>query len=325
MTNSSKEKKARSSLVGVVFLALLALGLPFLFPEPYHRHILIMILIWGTMGTAWNLLGGYAGQVSFGHAAFFGLGAYAAGLLDFHLKISPWWGMILGPVLAAVVAIPIGLISFRLRGPYFALATLALGEIFRLIFNNWVSFTNAARGILIMPAFTDKLIYYFIALAMLAVSLLTVYLLVNSKMGYYFVAIREDQDAAEALGIPTSRYKIYALLPSAFLTGLVGAFYMNYVAFIDPHVVFSLSDISVMVILVVMMGGVATIWGPPVGAAVYIALNEIFRARLGPANVLAFGLLVCLVILFLPNGIIGEISHWRRFFRGRKVATISGD
>lgn len=296
----------------------IALLLPLVIQAPYYQHILIMVLIWATLGTAWNLLGGYTGQVSFGHAVFFGVGAYSAGLLAFHLSLSPWWGILLGPLMAALIALPIGLICFRLRGPYFALAMLATGEIFRLLFTNLTNLTNGARGILIIPAITGKLPYYYLALAMLALALLVVYRLVNSKLGFYFVAVREDQDAAESLGIPTSRYKMYALLPSAALSGLAGAFYMNYIAFIDPHVVFNLADISIMVILVVMLGGVATIWGPAVGAAVYVILSELFRSWWGPASVLAFGILVCLVIMFLPNGILGETQLFKRWFNRSK-------
>lgn len=306
-------------------VAAIAVVLPVAFRAPYHQHIMILVLIWVTLGTAWNLLAGYCGQVSFGHAAFFGLGAYSAGLLALHLEISPWWGMLVGPIVATLVSVPIGLICFRLRGPYFALATLALGEIFRLVFTNWEHFTNGARGILVMPAFTAKLPYYYIALLLAGLSVYTVHRLVNTKLGFYFVSIREDQDAAESLGIPTTRYKMYALLPSAFLTGLAGAFYMNYTQFIDPHVVFSLSDISVMVILVVMMGGVATTWGPAVGATVYIALNEFFRTQLGPASVLAFGVLVVLVILFLPNGIVGELQNRMKRVVPTVAAPAGGD
>ncbi len=315
----------KKNLIFLLAGAVVAVILPLLVSARYYQHILIMALIWATLGTAWNLLGGYTGQVSFGHAAFFGVGAYAAGLLNYHLQVSSWWGMLLGPVAATVVAVPIGLICFRLRGPYFALAMLATGEIFRLVFTNWVSFTNGARGILIMPAITGKLPYYYISLAMLALAVLTVSFLMNSRFGYYFLAIREDQDAAEALGIPTSRFKMFSLLPSAFLTGLAGAFYMNYVAFIDPHVVFSLSEISVMVILVVMLGGVATTWGPTVGAAIYVILSEVFRAQWGAASVLAFGILVCLVIMFLPNGIMGETTRIGDLFRRPKTAYSGGE
>lgn len=315
--------KKRNWLVPVV-VAVIALFLPFLV-QALLQHIFIMVLIWATLGTAWSLLGGYTGQVSFGHAAFFGLGAYSAGLLIFHLKISPWWGLLLGPFVATIVTTPIGLICFRLRGPYFALATLALGEIFRLVFTNWVSFTNGARGILILTSFPTKLPYYFIALALWEFSLLLIHYLADSKLGYYFVSIWEDQDAAESLGVPTTKYKMYALLPSAFLTGLAGAFYMNYIGFIDPHVVFSLVDISVMAILVVMMGEAATLWGPSVGAVMFIALNEIFRAQLGSASVSAFGILVCLVLMFLPNGVIGELGTFHRLVFRPKLTLSGGD
>lgn len=291
-----------------IAVAIVAILLPFIFHAPYHQHLLITILIWATLGTAWNLLGGYTGQVSFGHAAFFGLGAYTAGILALHYNISPWWGLLFGPLVSTLISVPVGLICFRLRGPYFALAMLALGEIFRLVFINWVSFTNGAKGIMIIPKITMKLPYYYMSLGLFFLSLIMVGLLIRSKFGYYFISIREDQDAAESLGIPTTRYKLFAFLPSAFITGLTGAFYMNYIAFIDPNVVFSLTNISVMIILVVMLGGVATLWGPAVGAAIYILLSEVFRTQMGAASVLAFGILVCLVIMFLPNGIVGELD-----------------
>jgi branched-chain amino acid transport system permease protein len=312
----------KNILMTIVF-ALAAVMLPVIIKAPYHMHILILIIIWAIIGTAWNLLSGYAGQVSFGHAAFFGVGAYSAGIMTLHYSLSPWWGLLLGPVMAMVVALPIGAIAFRLRGPYFALATLALGEIFRLLFLNMTSFTAGAKGILIMPAITSKVFYYYAGLGMLAFTLLATYMIVHSKIGYYLVSIREDQDAATSLGIPTTLYKNLALLPSAFFTGLAGAFYMNYVAFIDPNIVFNLTNISIMVILVVMLGGVATTWGPTIGAALYIIMGELFRTTLGPANVLMFGVLVCIIILFLPNGIAGELDIFKRI-RQRKKASMSG-
>jgi branched-chain amino acid transport system permease protein len=311
------------NILMTIAFALVAVLVPLFIKAPYQLHILILIIIWAIIGTSWNLLSGYAGQVSFGHAAFFGVGAYSAGLLTLHYSLSPWWGMLLGPVMAAVAALPIGAIAFRLRGPYFALAMLALGEIFRLVFLNLTSFTNGAKGILIMPAITSKIFYYYAGLGMLAITLLATYMIVHSKIGYYLVSIREDQDAATSLGIPTTLYKNLALLPSAFFTGLAGAFYMNYVAFIDPNIVFNLTNISVMVILVVMLGGVATTWGPTIGAALYIIMGELFRTTLGPANVLVFGVLVCIIIMFLPNGIAGELDILKRVTQ-RKKASVSG-
>lgn len=312
-----------NTIFGVIVL-IAAILLPVFIKAPYQMHILVLVLIWAAMGTAWNLLGGYAGQVSFGHAAFFGLGAYAAALLEFYLGVSPWWGLLLGPVAAALVSLPIGLICFRLRGPYFALAMLALGEIFRLLFINLSSLTNGAKGILIMPAITSKVFYYYTALVMLLITVLITSLIVRSKIGYYLVSIREDQDAATSLGIPTTLYKNLALLPSAFFTGLAGAFYTNYIAFIDPNIVFSLPNVSIMVILVVMLGGVATTWGPTVGAAIYVYLSELFRTTLGSANVLAFGILVCLIIMFLPNGIVGEIGLLKQVAMRKKTSVQGG-
>lgn len=311
------------NLVLKLLLLVVAVILPLVIKAPYQLHIIILIFIWAIIGTAWNLLGGYAGQVSFGHAAFFGVGAYAAGLLHFHTGLSPWYGMLLGPIASVLISLPIGMIAFRLRGPYFALATLALGEIFRILFTN-LTVTNGAKGILIMPDITTKMFYYYVGLAAMLLTIGVTYLIVNSKIGYYLVSIREDQDAATSLGIPTTLYKNFALMPSAFFTGLAGALYMNYVAFIDPNIVFNLSNISIMVILVVMLGGVATTWGPTVGAAIYIILGEVFRTTLGSANVLVFGILVCVIILFLPNGIVGELDMLRRLLARKKEGETGG-
>ena len=301
----------------LLIVIIVTIVLPFILRSSYYRHIIILIIIWGTLGTAWNLLGGYTGQVSFGHATFFGLGAYGAGLLTFHLHISSWWGIITGPIVAVVIGIPIGLICFRLRGPYFALAMLAVGEICRLVFTEWVSFTNGAMGILTLSTFTSKLPYYYIGLAMLALSIYTIHRLMNSRAGYYFVSIREDQETAESLGIPTTKYKMYSLIPSAFFSGLAGAFYMNYMNYIEPSVVFSLPDVSIMIILVVILGGVAALWGPLIGAIIYVVLSEVFRSSLGPAHLLVFGVIVCLVIMFMPNGIMGETNRIKGLFLSR--------
>ncbi len=311
----------RREHIALVFLGLLAVVLPFVL-SGYYGHVLILVLLWITMATAWNLLGGYAGQVSFGHALFFGLGAYGGGLLFHHFGISTWWGMLAGPVFAMLAAIPVGLITFRLRGSYFALSMLAVGEIARIIFTNWTSFSNGAVGMMISRTWGgQKLPYYFIMLAITCFTLYCTYRLVHSKFGYYFLSIREDQDAAEALGIPTTKYKLFALIPSACFTALAGAFYMNYMAYIEPSIVFSLGDISIMMILCVMMGGAGTMWGPALGATVYVLMAELFRTLpiIKEVHVLVFALIVVLIIVFLPDGIIGEWDKVMRFFGFRRA------
>jgi branched-chain amino acid transport system permease protein len=207
-----------------------------------------------------------------------------------------------------------------LRGPYFALATLAGSEIFRLIATNWESMTEGMVGILIIQTFKSKLPYYYIALTLAFLCVFVIHVVMKSKWGYYFVSIREDQDAAESMGIDTMLYKNVSLLISSFFTGMAGAFYMNYMAFIDPHVVFSLHYISIMAILVGIVGGVATIMGPAVGAFIMVGLQETFRSAffgLAPAwtsqaHALVFGLLVIFVILFLPNGVVGDWAKIKR-------------
>lgn len=310
-------------------VAIVLLALPWMIQAAYYKDIIIMTLMWITLASSWNLLGGYTGQVSLGHTVFFGVGAYSAGLLVHHLGVSPWWGILLGPVMAVIIGTPIGLICFRLRGPYFTLSLLALGEIFRQVALNWESLTNGAVGILIMRTWPGvKEPYYYIMLAITALCIYTCYRLIRSKFGYYFLAIREDQDAAEGLGIPTTKYKLYALIPSAGFTGLAGAFYMNYHGFIEPDIVFALIHISVMIVLCVMMGGAGTSWGPALGAVIYYVLNELLRVPLGPASRLVFGVIVCLVIMFLPNGIVGEMSHGGRLrglFRRKKPSYVGGE
>jgi branched-chain amino acid transport system permease protein len=304
----------------LIFLGIFFLIFPLIIRSSYYQHLVIIIFMWVIIGSSWNLLAGYTGQVSFGHAIFFGVGAYTAGIFATKLGISAWWGMVFGGFFSMLVGLFVGWVCFRLRGPYFALATLAGGEIIRLIATNWESLTDGMVGILIIQTFTSKLPYYYIAFALALACVYTIKQIMKSKWGYYFVSIREDEDAASSLGINTSLYKNISLMVSSFFTGMAGAFYMNYMAFIDPEVVFSLHYISIMAILVGIVGGVATIWGPAVGAFVMVGLQETFRSSffgLAPkwvsqAHALVFGLLVIFVIMFLANGIVGDWEKIRR-------------
>ncbi len=294
--------------------ALLAL-LPLIGLSSYAMHILIMVIMWSVIGMSWNLLSGYCGQVSFGHAAFFGTGAYTAGMLYSKLGLSGWWGLPTSIVVVTAFALVIGYICLRLRGPFFALATLSMGVILRIVAENLVDLTGGDLGIMIRErTWVEKIWYYYIILAIACGTFIVVRKVIESKLGYYFVAIREDQDAAESLGIDTTLYKTIALVVSAVLTGFAGAFYTNYMGYIDPKVVFALHDISIVTIMVVMVGGVATFWGPVVGAVIMVLLAEMIRSipMLGTAHHTFFGILLIVIIIFLPNGIVGDFSKLKR-------------
>jgi len=311
-------KKASPYLLAAILAVLPLLGL-----SSYWMHILILVVMWSVIGMAWNLLGGYCGQVSFGHAAFFGVGAYTSGILYNKLHISAWWGIPLSIVATAVFALVIGFICLRLRGPFFALGTLAMGVILRVSAENLTGITEGDLGIMLQErTWVEKTWYFYIILLLAMLAFIAIKMIVESKLGYYFVAIREDQDAAESLGINTTFYKTVALTLSAVITGLAGAFYTNYMGYIDPKIVFALHDISVVTIMVVMVGGVATYWGPFVGAIIMVFLAEMIRSipKLGAAHHTFFGILLIVIIIYLPNGIVGDLPKLKRLFGVRRSA-----
>ncbi len=304
-----------------IVLALLS-ALPLIGLSSYAMHLVILVVMWSVVGMAWNLLGGYCGQVSFGHAAYFGVGAYTAGILYAKLAISPWWGVPLSVIVVALFSFVLGYVVLRLRGPFFALATLAGGEVMRVTAENLVGFTGGDLGIMIQErTWVQKTWYYYIILLVAAATFVLVKRLAESKLGYYFVAIREDQDAAESLGINTTFYKTLALCVSGCLTGVAGAFYTNYMGYIDPNVVFALHDISIIAIMIVMVGGVATYWGPLVGSVIMVLLAEWIRSipGLGTAHHTFFGILLIIIIIFLPNGIVGDFPNLKRLLRLRRA------
>jgi branched-chain amino acid transport system permease protein len=279
-----------------------------------------MVLFWTVLGAAWNLLGGFAGQVSFGHATFLGVGAYTTMLLYLKLGWSPWLGLILGGLAGAVVALPIGLICFRLRGPYFSLATLAVAEIVRLVALNWETLTAGPTGLLItkLPAldwfghtvdWESKLPFYYVAVALTLVAMGITWFISRSRLGAYLLAIREDTDSAEAAGIDTTRSKVAALAISAFIAGLAGGFYGLYFRYVDPDAVFSIA-MSVEMVFIAVVGGIATTGGPIVGAVFLVTISELFRERFQVGHLIFYGLLMMIVIRYMPEGIWGRVRQW---------------
>ena len=328
---------------GILVLGFL-LAIPRYVESPYALHMMILLFLSVSQGQSWNILGGYAGQHSVGHAAYFGVGAYTTMMLMHTKQIAPWYGVWFGVVLVVIVALAIGSICFRLRGPYFVLASIAVAEILRLSAINLTTLTNGAEGILAteLPAFkvgttviTDfgtKVPFYHIGFALALLTIAITYWVQHSKLGYFLQAIREDQDAAHSLGIPIAFYKNVALVISAVLTSLAGSFYGIYVGFVDPPTVLGL-DVSVQIMLICIIGGMGTLWGPVLGSLILVPLSEALRSNmvteglikvglvnaeskvglflkenLSHAHVLLYGILVVLVILFMPDGLMGFVK-----------------
>jgi branched-chain amino acid transport system permease protein len=301
------------SYLSLALFILLALS-PITIRNPFVFEILIMTIIYAALSSSWNLIGGYGGQLSLGHAAFFGIGAYTSTLLFLNFGISPWLGMVGGGVIAAIFSAFVGYPCFRLRGPFFALATIALAEVLRMLALYWRSLTQGGVGLLIpyKPEFKnllfgDKISYAYVALAFLAVVVLVTVIIENSRLGYYLVAIREDEDAAETLGVSSAQCKLIALAISAFFTAMLGTLYAQYVLFIDPDIVFPLV-LSIHFALLAIIGGVGTVAGPILGAVLLTPLDAFLRGWLGALyaglGFIVYGILLIVVVILLPEGII---------------------
>lgn len=318
--------------------------LPLFVESTYALHMMILIFISVIMGSSWNILGGFTGQYSIGHAAYFGVGAYTTMILLQFRQVAPWIGVWAGAGAALVTALIIGSICFRLRGPYFVLASIAVAEIFRVSALNLKNITNGAEGVLVteipplmigkmmVTDWVSKIPFYYTSLIFALLIILVSWLVRTSKLGYLFLAVREDQDAAHSLGINLTAYKNTALAISAVFTSLAGSVYALYVGFIDPSTVLGL-DLSVQIVTICIIGGIGTILGPVIGALVLVPLAEALRSNLitdaliragvvsaeskvgvflkenlAHAHVLIYGILVVVVILFMPEGVLGFVK-----------------
>lgn len=328
------QRLARDYVI-VVILGLILLPLP-LFLNRFQISIAILILYWAYLGIAWNILGGYAGQFSFGHAAYYGLGAYTSTVLLVDYRVSPWLGLLAGAGLAALFGLAAGYLSFRygLKGPYFALATFAFAEMLRLV-GSELELINTSVGIHVPLIGGDSWIglqfentasnYYYVIWGLFMFGMLVTITVVHSKWGYYFQAIREDEDAAAALGVNPLRYKVLATVISGALTALGGSFFAQYFFFIDPSLAFGVR-ISIDILLRPIVGGIGTIWGPLIGALFLTPLAEFTRAlvRTPPpflsfiegrtgVDVMIFGAILIIVIIFMPDGLVGAAKRiWQR-------------
>jgi branched-chain amino acid transport system permease protein len=311
-----KEKSSRKLLW--LFVAA-SIVLPLFTKARFTQHILIMTVLYAVLGEAWNILGGYVGLVSIGQAAFFGVGSYVSSYLLVAYGVNPWIGFVLAGLITGCFGLLIGLPVSRLRGRYFAIASIALGQVMKILFENWQR-VGAATGLMLplkkegwanFQFHTEKLPYYYIALAMLFAVIAFMRYMERSRLGYYFKAIREDEGAATALGINKTVYKLIAIAISAGITGMCGTFQAQYSLYVEPEYVFNHS-ISVTIASLAVFGGTGNIAGPILGAAILMPLSELTRAWLGSAgtgiDLMIYGAFIVLICVYQPEGLMGIIQ-----------------
>lgn len=304
--------------VGVAALALA----PLFGASQYLLSIGVITLLYAYLALSWNVLGGIAGQLSLGHAAYFGIGAYTSTWLFVNLGLSPWIGMWGGALLAIVAAVIVGISCLHLRGAYFALATIATSMVLKTLVDNADQLLGGPRGMevtLLRDApwyfqHTRKEFYYVIALVFTAVALYVNHRILRSRFGYYLAAVRNDQEAALALGVPTTRYKLWAAMISAGMTALGGTFYAQFVLYISPDKVFG-ANLSVVIAVVCIIGGRGTLWGPVLGALLLLPGEELARSLTGGLvgmDMMLYGLLLMIVIYYEPQGLMAMLRRLRR-------------
>src|SRR4030066_911316 len=322
MTRISKKSLGNLTLprfyVPAFALFLIALT-PFLISNSYIINVLIITMLFAVLSGAWNILGGYTGQFSMGHAAFFGIAAYTSTILFRDWGISPWIGMFIGFGISMVIGLSTGVLFFRLKGPYFTFVTIAFAETLRILFINLTPLTGGANG-LNLPflgnspinfQFSGRTPFYMIMLLLLVSVIFFTYKIRNSRTGLRFIAIREDEKAAQSLGINVLNYKLLALTASVFFVSIAGTFYAQFMLFIDPESTMSL-NLSLLIALPAIIGGSGSILGPILGSFLLRPIAEITRAFLGGsyagASLLIYGIILILTLLYLPNGITDKIA-----------------
>ncbi len=301
----------------VVVGALILVVYPFVIKAPAWQNGAVVALIFASAAVGWNLLGGYMGQLSFGHGLFFGIGAYTTGYLVAHDGVSPWLGILAGAVLASAAGWVIGFPMFRLRSHYFSIATIAMQQLVFIVVVNTEAL-GAATGLTlpIKPeslanlrfSVRDQVGYHLVALGLLAVVTLAAWVYVRGRAGMFARAIRDDEEAALASGVPVRRYKLYTMALSAAVTALAGGMYAMYVLFVDPSTTIFIS-VSITIVVMAILGGAGTFWGPLLGALVLTALQSSTRIYLGGGEsggqFVLYGLLIAVIVLLEPLGLIG--------------------
>jgi branched-chain amino acid transport system permease protein len=324
LVNPAKNRFFGKDAAWLLFLAVVAVLplVPGFADNSFRMHVFILILLYASMAQAWNIIGGYCGQVSFGHSVFFGIGAYGASMALVTYGTAPWPGILIGMAAAGVVAVVISYPCFKLSGHYFAIATFAIVEIFSRMFQVW-DWIGGAIGLdypvieegLWNLVWYSKTGYYYFALILFAVVFGVVRWLEGHRFGYYMKAVREGQETAESLGVNSTVVKLTAMVLSAVLTALCGVFFVQYNLRVDPSMVISL-DMAMKFVLITILGGAGTLLGPLAGAAILIPLQEYTRAFWGGLgggiDLIIFGLIIVLMVIKQPAGIVGIFQGIRQ-------------
>jgi len=302
---------------GAFWIPLVGLSIALIFPwfvDDYFIHLAILTILYIYLGACWNLLGGYTGLACFGQSVFYGIGGYTSTVLLIKLDLTPWIGMLLGGILATLIGLMMGYLSFhyKLKGWYFGLVTLAFAEIFQIAATNF--FPGGAAGLyvplrhnqILYYQFADKRINYYIILGLVLLVLLITHFIARHRLGYFFKAVRDDEEVAESLGVYLMKYKLIAMSISSFLTAIGGTFYIQYLLFIDPEIAFRM-DVTIEIILRPLVGGIGTLWGPVLGSLLLTPLAEICNVFLGGRmgiHLILYGIILILVIIYSPQGLL---------------------
>jgi branched-chain amino acid transport system permease protein len=321
--------------IGYIALVIAALAaVPLLTASNVVLNFLVVALLIALVGQGWNVLGGYGGQYSFGHAAFFGTGAYVTAILQMHYGVNAWIAFVLGIAGGALTGAVIGALTFRsgLKGSYFALVTLAFAEVLRIL-ASVAPITGAGVGILITLdlrpqafQFQSRAPFYWIILSLVAISLIIVRMMEQSRFGAWLVAVRENEDAAKAIGVDTARVKLVAMTISAAITAAGGGFYAQYFLFIDSGIAYG-PWISVEALLAPIVGGIGTVFGPLLGALVVKTLGELTKLVAGDApglDLVIYGSVLIVIVAFAPHGIAGMLADLRARFARLRTSVPEG-
>ncbi len=323
MRSASSRLVLGARVLGILLLVAAVLLFPSMASDPFILSVGVVIMSYAVLATSWNFVGGFTGYISLGHAAYSGLGGYATGLLIIKSDVNPWLALIVGALIVAILTVPIGIASLRVRGASFVIVSIALVLIMQLVFQSWRSFTGGSNGLRIPRPFGPEVLrpeqherFFYLHAVLLAVALLAWWAIERSRLGAGLKAIREDEDKAQSLGVPTFSYKLVALVISAFFTALGGGLYALWFGYLDPIFQFSIL-IGAYMVLMALLGGIRSLFGPLLGAVIVGYAVEVFKAQYGDTqfHLVATGLLLGLVVLFMPDGIIPALTGLVNRFR----------